>query len=132
MWTRKLHRELLDKLCANPEGVVYQTLMKVADTLGQRNKFLVGLINVLKQLFFWLAHVKLDTHINECHPEFLNKLQTIQELMERATDTSESLYEFFNAVEKSGLPIAPPNPKDAANSGYVYCYLLKITGAGRH
>ena len=42
-------RELLGKLCANREGVWYRTLLKAADTPGKGNKFLISLINVLRQ-----------------------------------------------------------------------------------
>ena len=107
---------------------MYQTLMKVADTPGKNNKFLAGLINVLRQQGFWLAHIKLDTHLKECHPEFLKKLEIIK--MERATHKNESLDDFSDAVARSGLQIDPLNPKAGANSGYVYCYLLKITKVG--
>ena len=45
-------------------------------------------------------------------------------------DTNESLDDFYAALQASELQIEPPDPKVAANSGYVYCYFLKITAAG--
>ena len=62
--------ELLHKLCVNAESVVHQTFEKVADTPGENNKFLVGLINVLRQQGFWLKDVTVDVHIDEHHSIF--------------------------------------------------------------
>ena len=127
---KALLRGLLRRLCVSAESVVCQTIMKVEDIPGPRNKFLVGMISVLKQQLLWLKHVKLDQHVDKCHPEFLPKLQIIEDLMERARNRTESLDEFDAAIGTSGLRIAPPDPKAVANSGYVYCYLLKVTEAG--